>query len=906
MNNLFRNISLKNKLLTGFGIIVLIMIITGVREFIVINELNSKRIQILKAVNISQQFEELRYIISAKQSELSLINSLEIKKDLKDAANRHFENKNNLQENLLDLEKDINFGKETKNKEFYIQIEDSISNVKNVFENEIIPAFEEVLRMKENIINFQEYFLEESKITDNANLQIDSVVFEQLKNDKKDEIIQTNLAKTQNALRKSNLLIKKLQNTDKISTQIINELEIETQKIFEDRATETLIFVALSIFIFAVVLFTGARIIIRPINRLQKTIDKLTEGSLPETTEVRSADEFGEIEKSINKLIEGLRKTSEFSIEIGKGNFSTDFKVLGKDDVLGNSLLSLRDNLRKAGEEEDKRKKEDAYRNRASEGLALFGDILRRHTENITELSNEIISNLVTFMNANQGGIFILNDEDKTDITLDLLGAYAYNRKKFLSKRIRLGEGLVGAVAIEKYTVYMTDVPNEYIQIESGVGSSNPRSVLIVPLKIDKEILGVLELASFNPFEKYEIELVERIAESIASTLATARINTRTAQLLEQSNFQAEQMKEQEEEMLQNIEELKATQEESNKREKELRKTFTELEKTYKLLENKDEKQRSQITKLQKQHDKHIAEIKKSESLNTTILSTSINGILLLNMDFDIEMFNKSAEKHFGYKEKDVKGKKIYELMSSDLKEEIEKNPENIHKELITTGKESVVIAKDGKEVPVFYSMTAFEYGGETKYSVFFKNISWEKESEKQRMKIIEEVMAKEFEYSVRVEKLEELLDENNIKISEKYFDNELIRWTDKLSIGVNAIDQQHKTWLNIINRFYHSFKTGLAYEELNVIFKELADYTDYHFEFEEKYMEEFGYLLTEEHTKKHKNFLDTIKEFQKDYEEGKVDVAYKLMNFLRKWVRTHVTQDDLGYADLFRKKGLA
>ena len=183
-------------------------------------------------------------------------------------------------------------------------------------------------------------------------------------------------------------------------------------------------------------------------------------------------------------------------------------------------------------------------------------------------------------MKANQGGLFLKNDDDRNDIYYDLIATYAFDRKKFNEKRIHHGEGLVGTCAIEKETIYITDIPQNYISITSGLGGATPNSILIVPLKIDEEILGIIEIASFNTFQQYEIEFVEKIAQNIASTLSSVKVSEHTSQLLEKTQQQAEEMAAQEEEMRQNMEELQATQEEAARKGSEMESFINALNST--------------------------------------------------------------------------------------------------------------------------------------------------------------------------------------------------------------------------------------------------------------------------------------------------------------------------------------
>src|SRR5690606_6336518 len=159
--------------------------------------------------------------------------------------------------------------------------------------------------------------------------------------------------------------------------------------------------------------------------------------------------------------------------------------------------------------------------------------------------------------------IYIVDDtEEGEEPTMTLNACYAWDKKKFLNHKIFKGEGLAGQAWQEGDIVYLTEVPQNYIRIASGLGDANPTSILIVPLKVNDQIFGVVEIASFNEFADFEKEFVQKIAETIASTISTVKINARTQRLLEESQQMTEQMRAQEEEMRQNMEELQATQEE--------------------------------------------------------------------------------------------------------------------------------------------------------------------------------------------------------------------------------------------------------------------------------------------------------------------------------------------------------
>ena len=321
-----------------------------------------------------------------------------------------------------------------------------------------------------------------------------------------------------------------------------------------------------------------------PINHTKNILLSMARGMLPKDILKEGSDEVGQMSKALNMLIKGLTNIFGFSTEIGKGNFDTEFTPLSEEDVLGHSLLNMRDELTKAADDEKKRKNEDEQRNWAAQGVAKFGDILRNIDNSVDELSYNIISNLVKYTSSNQGGMYIINDNDPDNLFIELKASYAYDRRKFFTKRIEIGEGLVGRCYQEKDKIYLTDIPNDYMKISSGLGEDNPKALLIVPLIYNDIIYGIIEIASFNAYPQHVIEFIERVGESIAATIYSTKANIKTAMLLEQSQQQAEEMASQEEEMRQNMEELRATQEQSARREEELQNKVNELRRTLKEL----------------------------------------------------------------------------------------------------------------------------------------------------------------------------------------------------------------------------------------------------------------------------------------------------------------------------------
>ncbi|HEY5745021.1 MAG TPA: GAF domain-containing protein [Chryseolinea sp.] len=353
--------------------------------------------------------------------------------------------------------------------------------------------------------------------------------------------------------------------------------ELQTEKETADTFLTILLFLMILVFVIAAVVayFYARRTIIDPIVKAKDFIVALGQGKSVDVNVSNREDEIGEMMIAMRNLTEGINAKSEFALAIGQGKYDEQFALLGEEDRMGRALLDMRSSLKENAENERRR-------NWATQGLAEIGAILRDHTDKLSEFYNAIIRYVVKYMGANQGGIFLLVNHENEDAYLELMACYAYERKKIVERKLGIGEGLLGQCVLEKQTVNMRKLPENYIRITSGLGEAPPSNLVIVPLKINDEVQGVMEIASFHKFEQFQIDFLEKLGENIAASMAAVQINKRTQYLLDQSQQQGEQMKANQEELRQSMEELSATQEEMSRKESEYLKRIADLEEALK------------------------------------------------------------------------------------------------------------------------------------------------------------------------------------------------------------------------------------------------------------------------------------------------------------------------------------
>jgi len=320
--------------------------------------------------------------------------------------------------------------------------------------------------------------------------------------------------------------------------------------------------------------------IIHPIQQLNAAADQIANGNLSvDLNGIKNKRLMQELVLSYEKLVEKLKATIAHIELITARKIASVFELNNQNDEIGRSLNRIITELQHLDNEDRKRVW-------ITEGLAQFGYIIRTNNS-LAQLCNDVIVFLVKYLNANQGGVFVVK-VDAGNETLELMASYAYDRKKYFVKTIEKGEGLVGQCYIDKDLIMMTDIPDEYMRITSGLGNSNPKALLVAPMIGNQNVEAVIELATFGTFEEYHIEFIKKIGEIMASTISNVKTNQMTSQLLTESKMQSEQMRSQEEEMRQNMEEMKATQEEIERKENDYKHRIT-------VLETENEKLKTQI-----------------------------------------------------------------------------------------------------------------------------------------------------------------------------------------------------------------------------------------------------------------------------------------------------------------------
>jgi len=317
-----------------------------------------------------------------------------------------------------------------------------------------------------------------------------------------------------------------------------------------------------------IVIYLIIRRVLRPTKHIIDIFDSFSQGVFDKNQKitVKTNDELQVMTCRINQLIDNMNTLDEFATEISKGNLDAEYHPLSESDAIGKALVDIRENRRLSNKKEAEQKLLDNRNQWSARGINRVSEILRHHSQSMSQLTFSALKFIVEYVDAVQGGVYIKNDDTEEDLYFEMTAAIAFGRERIVDGKIKPEEGLVGRCASEKLTIYLTEIPDNYPKIKSGLGDSTPNVIVVVPMIANEDVTGVIELISFKEYEDFEIEFLEKIADDMAVTVANVITNQKTARLLEQSQKQSEELALKEEQTRQTLEELSVTQEEARHR----------------------------------------------------------------------------------------------------------------------------------------------------------------------------------------------------------------------------------------------------------------------------------------------------------------------------------------------------
>ncbi len=254
-----------------------------------------------------------------------------------------------------------------------------------------------------------------------------------------------------------------------------------------------------------------SQLIARPVNQIKNAIEELANGVFPNKLKEGNNDELGKSKMALNQFLERLKTSIVFAQELGDGNLKANYKEEFSNDVMAKSLLTMQQKL---NETEIKQ----TEINWAIQGIAAFGEITKNESKELAILGQEMISMIVPYLSAQQGALFIFQNEK-----ICRFATYACEEAATTERCFKIGEGYVGQCFKDNESIILDNAPNGFTKISSGLGFSKPVTIILVPIRTNKEVMGVLELSSFQPIKHFQRDFLEKIAERIAITICNKR-----------------------------------------------------------------------------------------------------------------------------------------------------------------------------------------------------------------------------------------------------------------------------------------------------------------------------------------------------------------------------------------------
>ena len=399
------------------------------------------------------------------------------------------------------------------------------------------------------------------------------------------------------------------QHMDKMRA-ILNEMTNEEEGLLNIRREnlermqrKTFVFILIggtvSAVIASIIALLVIRMVVEPVKTVTNTFKEISEGDveLGVRLKVNSNDELGSMSKYFNRFMEKL-----------------------KELITENKIQSW-----------------------LKTGQAELSEEVRGE-EDISMLSSRIIAYITKYTGAQIGAFYTRTDDN----SFKMVGSYAYKRRKSLSNEFKVGEGIIGQAVLEKQSVIISNLPEDYVIIGSGTGEAPPKNILVVPCMSNDEVVCVIELGAFNELTNEQLQFVELVSESIAITINSVKSQVKMRELLSKTLEQSEELQAQQEELRQSNEELldqasalRESEAQMQTQQEELRVINEELEERTKSLEIQAEEIQAknwELNRVREEIENKAQALEKTNKYKSEFLAnmshelrTPLNSIIVLS-----------------------------------------------------------------------------------------------------------------------------------------------------------------------------------------------------------------------------------------------------------------------------------
>ncbi|MBU0480011.1 MAG: response regulator [Proteobacteria bacterium] len=377
--------------------------------------------------------------------------------------------------------------------------------------------------------------------------------------------------------------------SDQAETAIQQSMAEEQAHVAGTLAASRLIVLASSIIALLLALFTGlllAHDLSAPIVMVTGILQKMAKGELDENIELSRRDEVGEMAESCQQVIESQRRAASFADQVGGGNYDTELHPNSAGDRLGHALVNMAERL--AGMSRQNKRQIWLVESQAGLVEKIRGEL------DPAVIAEKVCTYLAGTIGAQIASFYLLTENQ----ALRLTGDYAFHLRKGLADTIQIGQGLVGEAARSGKLISITDIPEDYIRVNSSLGDCRPANIVVLPFLHEGEVLGVIELGSCHEFSLDHLALLENCRETIAIAVHSARIHSRINELLQEGQQQNEELQTQQEELQAANEELRESQEALQAQQEELRVSNEELQEKSNSLERSEKSLQAQQEEL--------------------------------------------------------------------------------------------------------------------------------------------------------------------------------------------------------------------------------------------------------------------------------------------------------------------